>query len=133
MPLDPRTATITLVSAWLAFSALSIAVWWTRRRYRGFGRFAMAGPGTFLGMVLLGLRGTAPDWLTSLVANGVFLLASVLYLEGSRAFRDLSPRRWYVNGVTFVTIGAVAVFTYVVPSTNGRAASMSACLAVLFL
>jgi signal transduction histidine kinase len=133
MRLDPRTATITLVCVWLAFSALSVAVWWTRRRYQGFGRFAMAGPGTVLATLLLGLRGTAPDWLTVLCANGMFLVASVLYLEGARAFRDLPPRRWSVYAGVLVTIGAVAVFTYVVPSTNGRAASMSASLAVLFL
>jgi len=133
MRLDARSATITLVAVWLAFSALSVAVWWTRRRYQGFGRFAMAGPGTLLAMLLLGLRGTAPDWLTALCGNGVFLLASVLYLEGARAFRDLPPRRWSVYAGVFVTIGAVAVFTYVFPSTNGRAASMSASLAVLFL
>jgi hypothetical protein len=35
MRLDPRSATITLVSVWLALSALSVAVWWTRRRYQG--------------------------------------------------------------------------------------------------
>ena len=133
MRLDPRTATITLVAVWLAFSALSVAVWWTRRRYPGVGRFAMAGPGTLLAMLLLGLRGTAPDWLTVLCANGVFMLASVLYLDGARAFRDLPPRRWSVYAGVLATIGAVAVFTYVVPSMNGRAASMSAALAVLFL
>jgi signal transduction histidine kinase len=133
MRLDLRAATITLVSVWVALSALSIAVWWTRRRYQGFGRFAMAGAGTFLAAVLLQLRGIAPDWLTVLVANGVFLLASALYLEGARAFRDLPPRRWSVSAGVLMTIGAVGVFTYVVPSTNGRAASMSTSLAVLYL
>jgi signal transduction histidine kinase len=133
MRLNPGTAIITLGSLWLAFSALSVAVWWTRRTYQGFGRFAMAGPGTLIATLLLGLRGTAPDWLTVLCANGVFMLASVLYLEGARTFRDLRPRSWSVYAGALVTIGAVAVFTYIVPSTNGRAASMSAFLAVLFL
>ena len=133
MRLDPLTATITFVAVWLAISALSAAVWWTRRRYPGFGRLAMAGPGILLAMLLLGLRGTAPDWLTVLCGNGVFLLASALYLEGTRAFRNLPPRRWSIYTVVLVTIAAVGVFTYVIPSLNGRAASMSASVAVLFL
>jgi signal transduction histidine kinase len=133
MRFDLRAATITLVSVWLALSALSVAIWWTRRKYQGFGRVAIAGPSTFLAVVLLGLRGSAPDWLTALVANGVFLLASVLYLEGARAFRDLPPRSWSVYSGVLVTIGGVGVFTYVVPSMNGRAALMSTALAVLYL
>jgi len=133
MRLDPLTATITFVAVWLAISALSAAVWWTRRRYPGFGRLAMAGPGILLAMLLLGLRGSAPDWLTVLCGIGVFLLASALYLEGTRAFRNLPPRRWSIYTVVLVTITAVGVFTYVIPSLNGRAASMSASVAVLFL
>ena len=133
MQLDLRSATITLVSVWLALSALSVAIWWTRRRYKGFGRFALAGPGTFLAVVLLGLRGRAPTWLSVSVGNALFLLASVLYLQGARAFRDLPPRRWSVYAGVLATIGAVGVFTYVIPSVNGRAASMSTSLAVLYL
>jgi PAS domain S-box-containing protein len=131
--MDTRTATVMLVTVWLAFSALSVAVWWTRRQYPGFGRFAMAGPGTFLAALLLGLRGSAPDWLTVVCANGLTLWASALYLDGARLFRNRPPIRWSVYAGVLVTIGAVAVFTYVRPSMNARAALMSASLAMLFL
>jgi len=133
MRIDARTATVMVVFVWLAFSALSVAVWWTRRRYPGFGRFAMAGPGTLLAVLLLGLRGSAPDWLTTVCANGLFLSASALYLDGARAFRNLPPVRWSVYAGILGTVGAVAVFTYVRPSMNARAAVMSASLGVLFL
>ena len=132
MRIDARTATVIVVFVWLAFSALSVAVWWTRRRYSGFGRFAMAGPGTLLAVLLLGLRGSAPDWLTVLCANGLFLSASVLYLDGARRFRNLPPVRWWVYAGVLMTTGGVAVFTYVKPSMNARAALMSAALAMLF-
>jgi PAS domain S-box-containing protein len=58
-------------------------------------------------------------------------VASILYLEGAREFRDLAPRRWpaYAGGV--VAIGAVAYFYYIVPSMNERAAVMSAFLGVI--
>ena len=71
MRLDPRTAAVTLAIVWLAVSALSAAAWWTRRRYDGFGRFAIAGPGTVLALLLLSLRHIAPDWVSILGANGV--------------------------------------------------------------
>ncbi len=133
MRLDPRTAAITLAIVWLAVSALSAIVWWTRRRYGGFGYFAIAGPGTVLALLLLSLRHAAPDWVSVLAANAVLVLASVLYLEGARAFRGLPARRWSVYAGGLVTIGAIAFFAYVVPSLNARAAAMSAYLAVLCL
>jgi PAS domain S-box-containing protein len=130
--IDGRTAIFVIVCLWIGFSALSVAVWWTRRRYAGFGRFTIAGPAIVLATLIMGLRGSAPDWLTSVCANGLFLSASVLYLNGARAFRGLPLARWPIPaGVA--TIGAVAFFTYAAPSLNGRAASMSAFLAVLFL
>jgi PAS domain S-box-containing protein len=133
MRFDAHTATVILVLVWLAFSALSIAVWWTRRRFSGFGRFAMAGPGILLAGLLLGLHGSAPDWLTVVGANSLFLAASVLYLDGARAFRGLPPVRWPVYAAALVTIGAVTAFTYVVPSMTARAVVMSASLAMLLL
>ena len=65
MKLDPRTAAVTLAIVWLAVSALSVASWWTRRRYDGFGRFTAAGPGFALALLLLSLRHAAPDWVRS--------------------------------------------------------------------
>ena len=131
MRLDPRTAAITLAIVWLAVSALSAAAWWTRRRYDGFGRFAMAGPGTVLALLLLSLRHIAPDWVTVVGANGVLLWTSLLYLEGARAFRGLPPRRWSASAGGLATMGIVALFTYVVPTLNGRAAAMSTYLAIV--
>jgi PAS domain S-box-containing protein len=129
--LDPRTAAITLAIIWLAVSALSAAAWWTRRRYAGFGRFAIAGPATVLALLLLSLRHIAPDWVTVLGANGMLLWASVLYLEGARAFRGLPPHRWSASAGGLATLGIVALFTYGVPSLNGRAAALSAYFAIV--
>jgi PAS domain S-box-containing protein len=131
MQFDPRTAAVTIAIVWLAVSALSAAAWWTRRRYDGFGRFAIAGPGTVLALLLLSLRHIAPDWVSVLGANGLLLWASLLYLEGARAFRGLPPHRWSVSAGGLATIGIVALFTYVVPTLNGRAAAMSAYLAIV--
>jgi PAS domain S-box-containing protein len=131
MKLDPRTAAVTLAIVWLAVSALSVAAWWTRRRYDGFGRFTAAGPGFALALLLLSLRHAAPDWVSVLCANGLLLWASVLYLEGARAFRGLPPHRWSVSAGGLATMIVVAFFTYGVPSLNGRAAALSTYLAIV--
>ena len=131
MKLDPRTAAVTLAIVWLAVSALSAAAWSTRRRYDGFGRFAMAGPGFVLALLLLSLRHAVPDWVSVLCANGILIWASVLYLEGSRAFRGLPPHRWSVSAGALATLVIVAFFTYGVPNLNGRAAAMSIYLAIV--
>ncbi|HET6957030.1 MAG TPA: PAS domain S-box protein [Vicinamibacterales bacterium] len=131
MRLDPRTAAVTLAIVWLAASALSAAAWWTRRRYDGFGRFAIAGPATALALMFLSLRHIAPDWVSVLGANGVLLWASLLYLEGARAFRGLPPHHWSASAGGLATMGIVALFTYGVPTLNGRAAAMSAYLAIV--
>src|SRR5262245_13624524 len=131
MQLDPRTAAVTLAIVWLAISALSAAAWWTRRRYDGFGRFAMAGPAAALALPLLSLRNAAPAWVSVLCANGLLVWASVLYLQGARAFRGVPRRGWSVSTSGLATIVIVAFFTYGVPSLNGRAVAMSTYLAIV--
>jgi signal transduction histidine kinase len=133
MQFDGRTAMASLVALVLLLCALSTAAWWTRRRYRGFGRWTLAGIALVLALLLLSLRPRAPDWVTMLSANAVIALAAILYLEGAREFRGLPPRRWlaYAGGV--VAIGVLVFFLYIRPNLNARAAVISAFLAIMFL
>jgi hypothetical protein len=72
-------------------------------QYKGF----YAGLSLVLSLFLLSLR-SAPIWIKTISANTGIALASILYLEGAREFRGLSPRSWlaYMGGV--VAIGALA-------------------------
>jgi PAS domain S-box-containing protein len=133
MQLDPRTAVIVFGVMWLACSVLAVAVWWTRRAYRGFGRLAMAVPALMLSLFLLGLRPKAPDWIAVLCANALLATASILLFEGARELRGRPPRVRLVYAAGVMTIGALAFFLYVVPTLNARAALMSAFVAVVFL
>ena len=129
--LDSRAVATTFGVIWLVFTMLATAVLATRRKYRGFGRWAFAGPALILALLLLSLRPTAPEWLSMVCANAVLAAAAILYYEGAREFRGLPPPRWvmYVGGV--IAIGGLAFFVYIVPSLNARAALMSAFLAVV--
>src|SRR5262249_24739257 len=108
-----------------------IAVWRTRRRYSGYGRWTIAGPLLLLSLFLASLRPNAPQWLSVVVANGVLVLASILCLEGARQVRGLAPRRGFVYASGAAASGGVAFFLYVVPDLNIRVIVMSAWLGLV--
>jgi PAS domain S-box-containing protein len=118
---DPRSVVATFTVFWLVLSAIATAVWWTRRRYRGFGKWAAAGPTLTLSLLLMGLRPAAPEWVSMVWANAMLIVASTLYLEGAREFQGLPPRRWSVYACGVATIGVLTFFLYVVPNLNARA------------
>ena len=133
MSVDPRTVVTTMSVMGLVFTGLATTVWWTRRTYPGYGRWTIAGPLLALSLFLANLRPAVPNWISIPGANAVMAFASILYFEGARQFRGLSPRRgsMYAGGV--VSIGVLAFFLYVVPSLNARAAAMSAFLGIVLL
>jgi PAS domain S-box-containing protein len=112
-------------------SALSTAVWWTRYRHRGFGRWTIAALAFLLSFLLASLRSRAPEWVTVVFANNAVVASAILYLEGAREFRGLSPGRWfdYLGGLA--TIGALAFFVYVAPNPNVRTVMASAYMAIM--
>jgi len=125
MWLDPHTVAAIVGSLGLPFILLTIAVWRTRRRYSGYGRWTIAGPLLLVSLFLASLRPHAPQWLTVVAANAVLVLASILCLEGARQFRGLAPRRAFVYASGAAAIGGVAFFLYVVPDLNIRGMMMS--------
>jgi signal transduction histidine kinase len=130
---DPRTFLAVFGFVWLLLSALSTAVWWRRYRCRGFGRWTIAGLAVLLSFLLAGLGSHAPEWVTVVCANNALVLSAILYVEGAREFRGLSPRRWldYVGAI--VAIGVLAFFVYVAPNPNVRTVMGSAYLAIMYM
>jgi PAS domain S-box-containing protein len=131
MGLDLRTAVTLFMWLALVFAFLAMAARWIRRTHPGHGRWAIASLLLVLSLFLLSLRNLAPDWISIVCANAGIAIAAILYLEGAREFRSLAPRSWlaYAGGV--VTIGAVALYSYIVPNMNVRAVVMSAYLGIV--
>jgi signal transduction histidine kinase len=130
---DPRTFLMFFGFVWMFISALSTAVWWRRYRRRGFGRWTMAGLAFLLSFLLASLRPHAPEWVSVVSANNALVVSAILYVEGAREFRGLSPRRWldYLGGLA--AIGVLAFFTSVDPNPNVRTVVGSAYLAIMFM
>jgi len=133
MELNPRTLMAAFIVLWLVCGSIAMAIWWTRRRYPGFGRWLIADLALFLSLCLLSLRPAAPDWVSVVSANAVLLMAAILFFEGAREFGGLSPRLWqtYVGGLA--TLGVLGYFLYAVPDLNARSAVTSAFLSVIFV
>ncbi|HEY6344279.1 MAG TPA: PAS domain-containing protein [Bryobacteraceae bacterium] len=130
MESDLRTALTLMVWLTLGFTVIAMAIRWARRTHHGYGRWSIAGLLLVLSLFLLSWR-PGPIWINTVSANAGIALASILYLEGARKFRNLASRNWpsYAGGA--VTIGAVAFFAYVVPNMNARAGVMSTFLAIV--
>jgi hypothetical protein len=69
MLLDQSTAVIILGVLALAPIGFATLYGRTGSKYPGWGRWAAAGPLLIVALFLLGLRPTAPDWLSMVVAT----------------------------------------------------------------
>ena len=112
MQLDNRTIVVLAILITAILSFLGILVWWTRETYPGFGRWILGNSLITLGLMLISLRGLSPDWLTIIGASSVFMAAAILFLEGNREFRNLTPRVWPAVAWGFAAILAITYFQY---------------------
>jgi len=122
MQLEPRTLLTLMALLALVFTLLAVAIWWTRRRCPGFGRWTAASFLLLVSIALYSLRPQAPDWITVLAANAFLFLASVLYLEGVREFRALPPRFLPAYAAAAAALTVIVYFDYRAPNLNIRAA-----------
>jgi PAS domain S-box-containing protein len=130
MQLNLSTAVRVVIWLALGFTVLSIAIRWIRRTHPGYGRWAFGGLLLVLSLVLLSLR-SAPGWINTVSANTGIAMASILYLEGAREFRGISPSNWLAYAGAVVAIGTVAYYFYIIPNMNTRAVVMSVFVAIV--
>ena len=124
-----------VIAAFVALvpTAIAALVWKTRRTYPGFGRWTAGNVLDTICLVLLGLRGTAPDWISIVLANAAALCAGILFFQGSRKFRDLRLLWWPECLTGTLGLAAVIYFRYVTDSIGARTAVSSVALGSLGL
>lgn len=110
-----------------AVSSIVIAMILLRRRknYRGLGRICgMFGMMT-LGIILLFLKGTLPEFWTSLVANGLVVGGFWLGLNGIECFVDRPHLNRPSLFILLTFLGIHAYWIYIRPEINLRAINLS--------
>ena len=131
MQLDNRTLAVLAIFLAAILSLLGALVWRTRETYPGFGRWILGNCFVTAALLMVGLR-FSPDTVTVIAIAIVSLTAAILFLEGNREFRGLSPR------VRAVYAGAVAailaiVYLQVVQNVNARVFVISISMGTLGL
>jgi len=132
MHLDNRTLVIAGIFVALAVSLLCVLIWRTQHTYPGFGRWTLANSAVVVALSFFSLQGTAPDWITEVVANAAAFLAAILMLEGTREFAGLPPRVVSAWVGALLALAGIFYFTYSVDSFRARTAFHSGYLALLF-
>jgi PAS domain S-box-containing protein len=119
--LDLRTIFVGLtITNAVCLAVIAVLGWKYRKRIAG-PLYWVADMGCMTGsMLLIGLRGTIPDWLSIVVANALFLGGVAARGQGLEAFAGLAGRhgRRYVLLAIFVL--AHAYFTFVQPDLAAR-------------
>src|SRR5690242_19057779 len=133
MQLDNRTIAVVSIFITLILGLLTAFVWRTRKTYPGFGRWTLCNLLVPVCLLLLSSRGTLPDWITIVLANTCSILASILFLEGTREFRGLRPRVTFTYLAGGITVLAVVYFRYGNNNINTRIVAVSLCLGILSL
>lgn len=133
MQLDNRTIAVVSIFITLILGLLTAFVWRTRKTYPGFGRWTLGNLLVPVCLLLLSSRGTLPDWITIVLANTCSILASILFLEGTREFRGLRPRVTFTYLAGGITVLAVVYFRYGNNNINTRIVAVSLCLGILSL
>ncbi|HXZ10051.1 MAG TPA: diguanylate cyclase [Paraburkholderia sp.] len=99
---------------------------------RGVGHWASGSLIVSLAALLLAFRGAVPFWLSAVAANGMLILGLGLCNIGSAKFFG-RPASWRTLAVLVaVGVGSLAWMGLVQPDETGRAAVISAILALLY-
>jgi signal transduction histidine kinase len=109
--------TIMLLSRQWQPGARSVGIW-------GAGGLCLG-----IGMALASLRGSAPDWLTVLIANGILVMAPLSIWNGIRKFNGSRTFWREIFALDAVFIAVVAYFVYIDRNLSIRIALGSAVLA----
>jgi hypothetical protein len=126
MQFETRTLVVVALVVALVPGAIGALVWQTSKTYPG--RWALGNLLAAATLFLFSLRGSAPDWISIVLANALALAGGIAFLQGIRAFRGL-PIRWYPECLLgLFALVVVAYFRYVTDDINLRILAMSLAL-----
>lgn len=105
----------------------------TRKTYAGFRSWTVSSFASFLGLLLVSLRGVVPDAI-SIIAGGTLIVGSVVSIAyGLDLFLGKSTRIRQYGLLMILTITGLLHFTYLSSSVNARIMIVSSAIVVIDL
>ncbi len=131
--LDIRTLSLAAAAASLVLCCYMLYFQATRRTYPGFHLWTLGSLSMGAGMILVALRGLAPDLFSIVVANALIVMDLVLIRRGLADFAGRVSRPW--PDAAFLVFYTVFIcwFTYVQPDITARVIMLSFSFACYLL
>jgi two-component system, cell cycle sensor histidine kinase and response regulator CckA len=107
-------------------------IWRAQRNYPGHSRWTAAGLLMLAAMCLFNMWPLTSGGLFIAAANTMAVIAPILYLEGAREFRGVTPRNRLSYLACAVVIVAVFYFDYAAPSLHLRVYLVSSFMGIIF-
>jgi diguanylate cyclase (GGDEF)-like protein/PAS domain S-box-containing protein len=130
--LDMRTVIVSYAISNLICAAVMAFLWkQNRRRFDGLGFWLADFVVQFMALVLVGLRGVVPDFISMTVSNTLVIGGTLLLYIGLEHFLDKRTPQWpnYILLAVFVAVHSYFVFIY--PSLLARNVIFSLGLLVI--
>ena len=124
--------TVLLLGAFISLLLAGVMIYFSlaRKTYPGFDAWTTGFVSIGFGTVLLSMRGTLPDFITIILANGMVAAMPLTLARGMEAFVGLANKRRYGDYVVFLLFFSVFLWaTYGSPSIYLRV--ICVCLVML--
>ncbi len=116
--------------ACMLFSMLGILVGRGRHTCPGFHYWTLANLCASVALLLVGLRGAIPDFISIVIGNVCSITACALVIAGVRRFRDQSAHWWPPSVAGVVTVAFVTYYRFGQNNLNARIVTLSIYLAI---
>lgn len=132
--LDIRTLNFIVILFSCICSISLLCYQYTQNRIKGLTTFSISLLFIGLGPFLLGFRGSAPDWLTIIVANTIIFIGFSLTLYSVSIFRSFPLKLAHTMAALIpIFSSSLYYFTFYVPSVKSRVIYLSIYLCVVTL
>lgn len=132
--LDVRTLNFIVILFSCICSISLLCYQYTQNKIKGLNTFSISLLFIGFGPFLLGLRDSAPDWLTIIVSNTLILIGFLLTLYSVSIFRSFPLKLAHTMAVFIPIFGSLFYYsTYYAPSVKNRVIYLSIYLCLVTL
>ena len=118
--LELRTLILATATAWVVAAAVLTYTFRTQRTYPGFGLWTLHSAVIACGLLLLVLRGVAPDWISILLGNAFLSAGALVMPMSARVFGGRNPHAMAFLAAWAAYMAWTLWFTAAAPSYEKR-------------